>query len=133
MICGRFFWIKMSVSPRDTLLDVLKAFYKANDIVKARDLLFCKLPDRNFRKIKHRKTEDILKGMYDLMQPIPTEDPPVFVAPDLNNILFINPRNVDGVALVTQQNVLKSEFKSMLNEQKLMRSQLSSIKELLEK
>ena len=79
-----FLWTKMNVSPRDTLLDALKTFYKADDIVKARDLLFRKLPDSNFRKIKHRKTEGILKGMYDLMQSIPTEDPPLFVAPDLN-------------------------------------------------
>ena len=50
----------------------------------------------------------------------------------MNNLPFINLRNVDGAALVSQQNVLKSEFASMLNEQKLMRSQLSSIKELLE-
>ena len=74
----------MNVSPRDTLLGVLKAFYMAHDIVKARDLLFRKLPGSNFRNIKHRKTEGILKGMYDLMQSIPTEDPPLFVAPDLN-------------------------------------------------
>ena len=102
------------------MFNVLKTFYKDDVNVKARDLLFRKLPDTSFRKIKHRKTEDILKGMYDLMQSIPTEDPPVFVAPDLNNIPFINLRNVDGAVLVSQQNVLKAEFASMLNEQKLM-------------
>ena len=60
-----FLWSKMNVSPRDTLLNVLKTFYKDDDIVKARDLLFRTLPDTSFRKIKHRKAENIFKGMYD--------------------------------------------------------------------
>ena len=127
-----FLWSKMNVSPRDTLLNVLKTFYKPDDIAKSRDLLFRKLPDSTTRRVKHRKTEDILKGMYELMQSVPTEDPPSFVAVDLNNIPFINLSNIDGAVLVSQQSVLKTEFTALLDEQKEMRLQLSSIKELLE-
>ena len=99
----------------------MKCFAQCDgSIGKARDLLFRILPNKIFSKIKHHKTEDILNGMYDLVQFIPREDPPVFVAPDSNNILFINLRNVDRAVLVFQQIVLKAEFASMLDEQKLI-------------
>ena len=127
-----FLWSEMNVAPKDTLLDVLKSFYKSDDIAKSRDLLFSKVPDNSSRRVKHRKPEDILKGLYDLMQGIPTEDPPVFVAPDLNNIPFINLSNIDGAMLVSQQNAMKTEFDLMKNEQIEIKSQLSAIKELLE-
>ena len=59
-----------------------------------------------------------MKGMYDLMQSNPTEDPWVFLAADSNDIPFINLRNFDGAVLISKQNVLKSEFASLLDEQK---------------
>ena len=54
-----FLWSKMNVAPKDTLLDVLKSFYKSDDIAKSRDLLFSKLPDNSTRRVKHQKPEDI--------------------------------------------------------------------------
>ena len=96
-----FLWSEMKVSPRDTLLNVSKTFYKPDDIAKSRDLLFRKLPNSTTRRVKHRKTDYILKGMYELMQSVPTEDPPSFVAVDLNNIPFINLSNIDGAVLVS--------------------------------
>ena len=127
-----FLWCKMNVAPKDTLLDVLKSFYKSEEIAKSRDLFFSKVPDNSSRRVKHRKPEDVLKGLYELMQGIPTEDPPVFVAPDLNNIPFINLSNIDGAMLVSQQNAMKTEVESMKNEQIESKSQLSAIKVLLE-
>ena len=50
-----FLWSKTNESPRDTLLNVMKAFYKADDIIKAEDLFFGKLPDRNFEKLNIAK------------------------------------------------------------------------------
>ena len=84
-----FIWCKMKISPCDTLLNVVKSYYKAADVVKSRDLLFSKLPDSSERRVKHRKTDEILRGIYDLMQALPTEIPTVFVALDLNNIPYI--------------------------------------------
>ena len=44
-----FMRCKIRVSPRDTLLNVVKSFYNAEDIVKSRDLLFRRLPDSDER------------------------------------------------------------------------------------
>lgn len=126
-----FIWCKMRMSPCDTLIDVVKSFYKAGDIVKSRDLLFRKLPDNSERRVKHRKTDDILRGIYDLMQSLPTEDPPVFAAVDLNNIPFIELSNIDGAALVAQQRTMKDHIASLLADQQQMRSQLTQIVEML--
>lgn len=95
-------WSKINVSPTDTLLSVLKTFYKADVIAKARHLFFRILPDINFRKDKQRKAEDTLKGLYELMQFILTEDLRALAAADINNISLTNVRSVDGAMLVSQ-------------------------------
>ena len=126
-----FMWCKMNTCPCETLLNVVKTFYKVADVVKARDTYFRRLPDTSGRRVKHRKAEDILKGLYDLMQSIPTEDPPVFLALNLNNLPFIELKNVDGAALVSQQRVMKNGLDAVLTEQEEMRKQLLEIRSLL--
>ena len=127
-----FIWCKMKISPCDTLLNVVKSYYKAADVVKSRDLLFSKLPDSSERRVKHRKTDEILRGIYDLMQALPTENPTVFVALDLNNIPYIELKNIDGVTLLTQQRVLKDDITAIKDDQEHMRSQLARICGMLE-
>ena len=127
-----FIWCKMRVTPCDTLMGVVETFYKAADVVKSRDLLFRKVPDNSERRVKHRKTDAILRGIYDIMQGFPTEDPPVFVALDLNNIPFVELKNIDGAALVSQQSIMKNNIAAIQTDQEHMRSQLSRICEMLE-
>ena len=64
--------------PSDILINVVKAFYEQSEILKFRKLLFSELPDSSEERNKHRKTDEILRGIYDLFQGIPTEVPPVF-------------------------------------------------------
>ena len=116
------------MAPKYTLLEVLKSFYKTADMAKLRDLLFSKLLDNSSRKVKYGKSEGILKGLDDLMQGILTEAPPVFVAPDLNNIPFLNLGNIDGTMLVSQQKVMKSLVESMKNDGKMLISQQNTMK-----
>ena len=66
------------------------------------------------------------------MQGIPTEDPPVFVALDLNNVSFVELKNIDWAALVTQQSIMKNNIAAIQTDQEHMRSQLSRICEMLE-
>ena len=72
-----FMWCKLNVCPCDTLLNAVKSFYKVCDITKAGDTFDRRVPDDTGRRVKRRKTEDMLKQIYELMQSIPTEDPPV--------------------------------------------------------
>ena len=129
-----FLWCKMDTCTKDTLLSVMKTFYNHSDIVKSRDLLFSRVPENenDSRRVKHRKAEEILRGMYDIMQAIPTENPPSFLALDLNNIPYIDLTNIDGTKLVAQQNTMKCNIANILAEQEEMRKQMSSIRQLLE-
>ena len=127
-----FMWCKIEICPCGTLLNVVKTFYKAPDIAKSRNLLFRRIPDSSERRVKHRKAEDILRGIYELFQGLPTEDPPVFVATDLNNIPYIDLSNVDGAMLVSQQRAMKDNITAILTDQERMREQLSRIQSLLE-
>ena len=126
-----FLWCKMNTCPCETLINVVKSFYKHTDVVKARDLFFRRVPDSAERRIKHRKAEDILKGLYDLMQGFPSEDHPVFVAVDLNNLPFIELTNVDGAMLVSQQKVMKESLNAILAEQEAVRKQIGELRSLL--
>ena len=56
-----FLWNKTKVSPRGTLLNVLKHFTRHKLLLKLRDLLLRISRDSFSRKVKHSKTEDILK------------------------------------------------------------------------
>ena len=61
------------------------------------------------------------------MQSLPTEDSPIFMAPNLNNIPCVDLRNVDGANLVCRQDHLSKLVEQLMKEQKLMREQLSNI------
>ena len=112
----------------------MKTFYNHADIVKSRDLLFARVPENenDSRRVKHRKTEEILRGMYDIMQAVPTENPPSFLALGLNNIPYIDLTNIDGTKLVAQQHTMKCNIANILAEQEEMCKQMSSIRQLLE-
>ena len=127
-----FIYFKMDICPRDTLLSTVKLFYKANDIAKSRDILYHRVPESNGRRTKHRNTEDILKAVYTIMQEMPTEDRPKFVAVDLNNLPFIKLSNIDGASLVSQHNAMKENLDAVLAEEQTMRLQLAEIKKLLQ-
>ena len=92
-----FLWCKMKLCPRDTLLQVTKAFYKRDEVIAAKDVLYEKYhgADGN-RRVKHRKTEDDLANMYNVLQETDTEDPPVFASLNLNNIPSVDLKNIDG-------------------------------------
>ena len=46
-INGKFVWNKVNVSPRDTLLNLVKLFYKQEEVFEARDVL--PWPKKKFR------------------------------------------------------------------------------------
>ena len=122
-----FFYCKMKVCPRDTLLGVVKGFYKYEDLVKARDVLFTVIPEGDSRRIKHRKVEEILGSIYVTLQQLSSEDPPAFIAIDLNNIPCVEMRNIDGVSVVCQQTRLNRQMDEVLREQAVMRAQLAEL------
>ena len=126
-----FMWCKISICPADTLISAIQGFYKHADIAKARDLLFLKVPDGTTRRVKHKKTDEILKRIYEVFQNIPTDNPPVFVAIDLNNLPCVNLSNIDGAALVCQQKHMKLDLAAIMAEQALMREKLIEISALV--
>ena len=69
----------------------------------------------------------MLVAMYGVMQEIPTENPPVFVALDLNNLPCLDLKNVDGASLICKQRQMKDELMEVKDEQMVMREQLASI------
>ena len=67
--------------------------------------------------------------MYNILQGIPTEDPPVFVAINLNNIPCVDLKNVDGATLVCEHSRLKQKLSEVYEEQAAMKDQLAPILE----
>ena len=72
--------------------------------------------------------------MYTIMQNIPTEDPPVFAALNLNDIPWVELKSVDGAALMWQQGAMKEQMAAMkeqmaamVDEQAAMKVQLASV------
>ena len=105
-----FMWCKMKLCPRDTLLHIIKCFYKREDVMLARDLLYDKLPTvEGNRRVKHRKSEDDLVSMYNILQEMNTENPLLFASVDLNNIPCVDLKNIDGVSLLSKQSDLESK------------------------
>ena len=84
--------------------------------MKARDIAYEEFPSDSERRVKHRKTEDALVAVYVILQNLPTEDPPVFAALNLNNIPYVELKNVDGAALMWQQGQLKDQLQCMAEE-----------------
>ena len=123
-------WCKMKICPKDTLLGAMKNFYKLGSITASRDMLFERVPapEGEARRVKHKKAEDILQDIYNIFQAIPAEDPPVFLALDLNNLPCIDVKNIDGCALVCQQNAMKNLMEKMAKEQEDMKRQLTDLK-----
>ena len=128
-----FIWCKMNICPRDTLLAVVQKFYKHEDILRARDLLFTRVEQRENepRRVKHRKVDEILCGIYTIFQGIPTEDPPVFVALDLNKIPCVDLSKIDGVAIIHEQNDTKQILNKLVEEQKVVRQNLTRLESLV--
>ena len=56
LIC--FMWCKMKLCAKDVLLNILKQFYKSEEIMKARDVLYEEFPitpeENGDRRVKHR-------------------------------------------------------------------------------
>ena len=111
----------------------MQEFYTLEDVVKARETLFVRVNQRESepRRVKHRKVEEILSGVYTILQGIPTEDPPVFVAPDLNKIPCVELSKIDGVSIIHEQNETKQVLNKLVEEQKIMRQDLSKLESLL--
>ena len=93
--------------------------------------MFSKTPEGPVRRVKHRKSEDILESIYEIMQNIPVEESPVFVAPNLNNLPCIDLKNVDGPSIVCKQESMQKTVDSVLSEQESMKLQLGRIESAL--
>ena len=129
-----FLWCKMKLCPRDNLLQIAKSFYKREEIVTARDLLYEKYPSTDgIRRVRHRKSEDDLICIYNVLQEMETEDSPVFATYNLNNIPYVDLKNVDGVSLLYKQSKLEESQLELLQQQSLMRDQLWEISGFLQK
>ena len=128
-----FLWNKMGVCPRDPLLKATKDFYKLEDICSARELFHKHVPNSSDkRRTMHRKQDDILSALYLEFQGLPSDHELIFVALNLNNIPSVNLSNIDGATLVFKQNSLNETIEAILEENKLFREELSSIKTMLE-
>ena len=133
LIC--FMWCKMKLCAKDVLLIILKQFYKSEEIMKARDLVYEEFPvtteDGGERRVKHRRAEEALSAIYNILQNLPVEDPPVVAALNLNNIPYVELKNVDGAAIMWQQGQLKDQLHEMTEEQTAIKVQLANIMEHL--
>ena len=112
----------------------MKCFYKREDVVTARDLLYDRLPavEGAARRVKHRKSEDDLVSMHDVLQEMNTENPLLFASVDLNNIPCVDLKNIDGVSLLSKQSDLESKVQEMIQQQAAMKTQLIQITRFLE-
>ena len=128
-----FLWCKMKLCPRDTLIQVTKSFYKREEVVVARDLLYDMFPGNENRRVKHRKSEDDLKCMYNVLQEIDSEDPPIFATKDLNNIPCVDLKNIDGVSLICKQSKLEDQVQELIQQQAATRIQLAELTEYIQK
>ena len=124
-----FMWCKMKLCAKDVLINILKQYYQSAEIMKARDVAYEEFPvtEDSERRVKHRKSEDALNAIYVILQNLPVEDPPVFAAINLNNIPYVELKNVDGAALMWQQGQLKDQLQSMVEEHTVIKAQLASI------
>ena len=112
---------KINVCPCETLINTIKSFYKVCDITKARNTFDRPVPDNTGGCTKCRKVEDLLKQLYQLIQGIPTEDSPVFVAIGLNTLPFIDLKNIYRAVVVTQQKTMKENLTLVRSDQEKMR------------
>ena len=104
----------MQLCPRDTLLNTIREFYSEKVIMQSRDKLFAHIPETDgARRVRHRKSDETLKSMYDLLQQVPVENPPIFAATNLNNLPAIDLKNIDGATLVHNQDQLKQKVESL--------------------
>ena len=123
-----FLWCKMKLCLRDTLLQVTKTFYKREEVIAARDVLYDICPSTDGqRRIKHRKSEDDLISMYNVLQEIDTENAPVFATINLNNIPYVDMKNVDGISLMYKQSKMQDQLQEMLHQQEVMQTQLNDV------
>ena len=107
-----FVWNKMNISPLDALVNLVKLFYKQEEVFKARDVLFSSVPDTG-KRVKHRKVEDVLQGVYSIMLALPTVESPIFLALNLNNLPCLDVKNMNGAALICQQSKLSETIKAL--------------------
>ena len=121
-----FMWCKMKICPRNTSLGVMLKLYDSSAVTQSRDKLFACIPETDgSRRVKHRKAEETLRSMYELLQQIPSETSPVFAATNLNNLPVVDLKNIDGATLVHNQEQLKTKVGTL-------QAQIASIKTLLE-
>ena len=129
-----FMWCKLQLCAKDVLLNIMKQFYKSDEIMKARDRLYEEYPgdpSDGERRTKHRKAEDALGAMYNIMQNLPAEDPPIFAALNVNNIPYVDLKSVDGAAIVWQQAQMKDKMQEMADEQAVIKTQLGTVLEYI--
>ena len=83
--------------------------------------------------MKHKKSDDDLVSMYNVLQEMETEDPPVFATMNLNITPYVDLKNVDGVSLMYKQSKLEICQQELLQQQSIMRDQLVEITGFLQK
>lgn len=108
---------------RDTLNDVIKNFYKAADISKVKDLLYTSVPEYDTRHIKHKKVDNALVTMFNILQGI---------LRTIHLCLLLSTLRVDSATLMCEQDRFKQQCTEILVEQAAMKDQLSTILRLLE-
>ena len=129
-----FLWCKIKLCAKDVLINVMKQYYRSEEIMKARDIVYDEFPpneDDVERRVKHRKAEDALGAIYNIFQNLPTDDPPVLASINLNNIPYVELKNVDGAAMMWQQGQMKDQLQEMVGEQAAIKAQLATIVEHL--
>ena len=129
-----FLACKIKLCPKDTLINVIAQYYKADDVMKARDVLFAAVPpaEGEPRRQRQRKVDEVLGTMYNLLQNVHGDDAPVFASWNLNNVPWVELKSVDGASLMWQQGAMKDQLTELKNEQVAMKEQLAVIMQFVQ-
>ena len=75
--------------------------------------------------------EDVLQGVYSIILALPTEESPIFLALNLNNLPCLYVKNVDDAALVCHQSKLSETIIALKSGQEDMKTEIKSLREII--
>jgi hypothetical protein len=126
---------KLDTIPFDTLVRVCSEFYSYDVIYKSKQLLYTAF-DVETRMRKHIGEEKSMMEMKDILQvlleaPMPYKH--VFLARDLANLPALSHLNSDTGKILKEIEILRTEMKSVVINQKGMAEELANVRKTLHK
>ena len=97
---------------------------KADEVFQARDLLFDKVPetDSTSIRIKHRRVEDVLPGMYAILLAMTTETNLTYLALNLNNLPRVESKT-STKSVICNQNKMQDAIGEMQSKEKTLKKE----------